>query len=144
MASTTIDIAAPPEAVWSVLGDADAYGEWVVGTRSIARADAEWPSVDSALEYELGFGPIRIGDRTVVVEADPPRLLVLRAEFSHFGAASIRLQLERHADGTRVVMDEEPVEGLVETVHSRITDAVLGRRNEAALERLKRIVEERG
>src|SRR5919202_5793034 len=80
MARTEIEVAAPPEAVWSVLADAGAYGEWVVGTKNVARADAEWPEPGSALEYELGIGPISVGDHTVVVEAEPPRRLILRAE----------------------------------------------------------------
>ncbi len=68
MARTSIESDAAPEAVWSVLADADAYGEWVVGTKSIARAAPRWPEPGTAVEYELGVGPIGVGDRTVVVE----------------------------------------------------------------------------
>jgi uncharacterized protein YndB with AHSA1/START domain len=143
MARTEIEVAAPPEAVWSVLADAGAYGEWVVGTKNVARADAEWPEPGSALEYELGIGPFGIGDRTVVVEADAPRRLVLRAELKRIGAAAIRLALEPLGGGTRVVMEEEPVEGVVDALNNRVADAALAQRNALALGRLKSLAESR-
>jgi uncharacterized protein YndB with AHSA1/START domain len=143
MARAEIEIAAPPEAVWDVLADAGAYGEWVVGTKNVARADAEWPQPGSALEYELGIGPFAIGDRTVVVEAEPSRRLVLRAELGRVGAASILLTLEPQGGGTRVVMEEEPVEGVVDAFNNRLADAALAQRNDLALGRLKSIAESR-
>lgn len=143
MARTTIEVDAAPDAVWRVLADASAYGDWVVGTKGISRADAAWPQPGSALEYELGVGPISVGDRTVVVEAEEPRLLLLRAELKRLGAATIRIELEPLAGRTRVVMDEEPVAGMLETVHTRVSDAALNTRNEIALNRLKRLAETR-
>lgn len=143
MAHVSIEVNAAREAVWSVLSDASLYGDWVVGTKNVARADAGWPQVGAALEYELGVGPIAIGDRTVVLESEPPRLLLLRAEFRRLGAAMIRLELEGDGAATRVLMDEGPVEGVVETLHTSLTDAVLKRRNRAALDRLKRLAEAR-
>jgi uncharacterized protein YndB with AHSA1/START domain len=143
VARTEIHIDATPEEVWSVLADAAAYGEWVVGTKNVSAADGEWPRTGSVLEYELGIGPVSVSDRTTVVEAEPPRKLVLRAELRRLGAAAIRLELDPVGDGTRVVMDEEPVEGVVDALHTRVTDAALRRRNDLALGRLKRLAEER-
>ena len=141
MAQTSIEIAAPPETVWEVLSDAHEYGDWVVGTKHVLHADGDWPQVGTHLEYELGVGPVTVGDRTVVLESEPPRLLVLRAELRRFGAALIRLALESVDGGTRVVMDEGPVEGVIDKVHNPLTDEALKRRNEAALGRLKRLAE---
>ena len=143
MAHASIDVDAPPEVVWRVLSDSTAYGEWVVGTKEVVRADDGWPEPGTHLEYALGIGPISIGDRTFVVEAEPPRLLVLRAEFRRLGAAMIRLELEPHGQATRVLMDEAPVEGVVETVHTSISDAALEQRNRVALGRLKALAEAR-
>jgi uncharacterized protein YndB with AHSA1/START domain len=143
MARASIEVAAPPDAVWDVLADPAAYGDWVVGTKHVVRADGEWPDVGSALEYELGVGPIGVGDRTVVVEVDPPRLLVLRAELRRLGAATIRIELERRDDSTRIVMEEAPVEGVLDAVHNPLTDEALARRNDAALDRLRALAEER-
>jgi carbon monoxide dehydrogenase subunit G len=139
MASTSIEVPAPPATVWNVLADPTTYGDWVVGTKSIGRTDPEWPAAGSVLEYEVGVGPISVGDRTVVVECDPLRLLLLRAEFSRLGAVMIRLRLEPYAAGTRVLMDEKPVEGIVDAVHNPLSDAVLKRRNDLALDRLKQL-----
>jgi carbon monoxide dehydrogenase subunit G len=50
MARTTIEVDAAPDAVWQVLADASAFGDWVVGTSGISRADATWPQPGSALE----------------------------------------------------------------------------------------------
>jgi uncharacterized protein YndB with AHSA1/START domain len=105
MARSEIDVAAPPEAVWAVPAEAGAYGEWVVGTQKVTRADAAWPEVGSALEYRLGLDPVSIGDRTTVVEAAPPRLLVLRAEARRLGAVTIRVELEPADGQTRVVLE---------------------------------------
>ena len=141
MSVTTIEIAASPEQVWAVLAHAESYGEWVVGTNETSRADESWPQPGSVLEYELGIGPLTVGDRTVVVQADPPRLLVLRAEMDRLGSVSIRLELEPVGAGTRLTIDEEPIEGIAETLHTRLSDALLAYRNEEALRRLKRLAE---
>jgi uncharacterized protein YndB with AHSA1/START domain len=142
MARAEIDVAAPPETVWAVLAEPGAYGEWVVGTK-VTRADASWPAVGSSLEFRVEVGPLGAGDRTRVVAAEPPRLLVLRAELKQFGAAGVRLELEPSAGGTHVVMEEDAVEGLVATLRTRVSDAVLKARADVALGRLKRLVEAR-
>jgi uncharacterized protein YndB with AHSA1/START domain len=143
VARTETFVAAPPQAVWDVLADPGAYGDWVVGTQHVASADASWPDPGSALEYRIGAGPISVGDHTTVVEADAPRHLLLRAQLKHLGAFTIRVELEARDGGTRVVMEEEPVEGVLETVHNPLSDAALAKRNDLALDRLRRLAEAR-
>jgi uncharacterized protein YndB with AHSA1/START domain len=141
MARNSIDVAAVPEAVWEVLADANTYGEWVVGTKNVADSDASWPEPGAELEYELGLGPLSVADHTVVVEADAPRTLVLRAEFRHVGAFVIRLELEPLGGGTRVTMDESPVEGMLGA--RRVAEMALQLRNDIALARLRALAEAR-
>jgi len=142
MARAEIDVAAPPETVWDVLADPGAYGDWVVGTK-VTRADANWPEVGSSLEFRVEIGPVGGGDRTHVVKAEPPRLLVLRAGLQQLGAAAIRLELVAAGGGTHVVMEEDAVEGLVASLRTRVSDAVLKQRGDVALGRLKRLAEAR-
>jgi len=58
-----------------------------------------------------------------------------------FGETAIELELEPEDTGTRLVMTEEPVEGLVEAAHGSVVDAALSARNEHTLERLRALVE---
>jgi uncharacterized protein YndB with AHSA1/START domain len=143
MARNSIDVAAVPETVWEVVADASAYGDWVVGTKNVEGVDAHWPEPGAELEYELGLGPLSVADRTVVVEVDAPRTLVLRAEFRQAGAVLIRLDLAPLGAGTPVTMDEQPVEGMLGATHTRVSDVVLGLRNDAALGRLRALAEAR-
>jgi uncharacterized protein YndB with AHSA1/START domain len=143
MARNSIDVAAVPEKVWEVLADAGAYDEWVVGTKNIAGFDENWPEPGAELEYELGLGPLNVADRTIVLESDPPRTLVLRAEFRHLGAFMIRLELEALGAGTRVTMEESPAEGVLDATHTRVSDAALTFRNDVALDRLRALAEAR-
>lgn len=143
MARSEIVVAAPPEAVWAVLADPGAYGEWVVGPRQVTLADAGWPEVGSTLEYEVGIDPVSVRDTTRVVEAEPPRLLVLLAQARQLGAMTIRVELEPSGDGTHVVLDEQPTEGLLDTLHNPLSDAALKARNDLALGRLRRLAEDR-
>lgn len=141
MAQNSIDVAAVPETVWEVLADANAYAEWVVGTKNVAGFDEDWPEPGAELEYELGLGPLSVADHTVVVEADAPRTLVLRAEFRHVGSVLIHLELEPVGSGTRITMEEAPVDGMLGA--ARVADAALQLRNDVALARLRALAEAR-
>ena len=136
-----ISIEAPPEDVFAVLADPERYVEWVVGTTDTDGVDAEWPAPGARLRYRVGLGPVAFSDVTEVVEVHVPRRLVLRARMQPFGTTAIELALTPEEGGTTLVLREEPASGLVRATHTRLTDAVLGRRNEAALARLRRLVE---
>jgi uncharacterized protein YndB with AHSA1/START domain len=141
MTVNAISIEAPPEDVFAVLADPERYVQWVVGTTDTGALDAEWPAPGSRLRYRIGVGPVAYSDVTEVVEVHPPSRVVLRARMRPFGTTAIELALTPAEGGTRVVMREEPASGLVRATHTRLTDLVLGRRNEAALDRLRRLVE---
>lgn len=136
-----IVIEASPEEVFAVLADAERYVDWVVGTADTTSADGTWPSPGSRLRYRIGVGPLGFSDVTEVLEAQPPSRILLRARMRPFGSTEIELALTPEPRGTNLEMREEPASGLVRATHTRLTDAVLGRRNEAALDRLRRLVE---
>ena len=143
MAVNEIEVAAAPEAVFAVLADPERYADWVVGAAETDELDPSWPAEGATLRYEAGAGPLTVAGVTEVVESEPPRRLVLRALVPSLGEVAIELELEASAAGTRVVMREEPVEGVLEAAHTKLSDAALSRRNEVALDRLRRLVEER-
>ena len=141
MAVNEIDVAASPDEVFAVLADPERYADWVVGAAETEEEGGDWPLEGATLRYEAGAGPLVVTDLTEVVHSDPPRRLVLRAKLRPAGELRIELVLEASVRGTRLTMTEEPVEGLLATTHTRVTDAVLEQRNEAALDRLRQLVE---
>jgi uncharacterized protein YndB with AHSA1/START domain len=140
---TSLFLDVPPERVWAVLADAPAYGEWVVGSKEIRRWDPEFPAVGSAFHHTFLIGPVPVKDSTSVLEADPPRRLVLRARARPTGVAHIALDLVPERGGTRVDMAEWPVEGPPARLHNPVQDWLIDRRNDKALRRLKRLAEAR-
>jgi uncharacterized protein YndB with AHSA1/START domain len=136
-----ISIAAPPEDVFAVLADPERYVEWVVGTTDTNTIDEAWPAPGSRLGYRVGIGPLAFTDVTEVVEVRPPSRMVLRAQIRPLGTATIELDLSADGNGTRLVMREEPASGFVRATHTRLTDVILRRRNDAALARLRRLAE---
>ena len=93
----------------------------------------------------MGLSPFTLNDHTEVLEAEPPRRLVLRAKARPLGTARIELELNDGsgaAGGTEVFMDERPADRLTALVgKNRIADSILRVRNAEALSRLKRVTE---
>jgi NAD(P)-dependent dehydrogenase (short-subunit alcohol dehydrogenase family)/uncharacterized protein YndB with AHSA1/START domain len=142
MACNRVHIHAAPEDVFAVLADPERYPEWVVGAAGIRDYDEEFPQVGSRFHHKVGPGPINIRDYSEVVEADPPRRLVLKAKARPLGTATIELDLRESADGTEVRMQETPGDRLTSLfVANPVADTALRVRNAEALARLKRLVE---
>ena len=108
MASNTRFMLVPPAAVWDVLADAGNYGYWVVGSKVIRDADPDWPAPGSKFHHTIGFGPFRLSDHTVALEAQRPRRFRLRAKGRPVGTATVTLDLARQNGGTLVTMTETP------------------------------------
>ena len=154
MAENEIHLEAPPEAVFAVLRDPCRYPDWVVGAKRIRGFDPEWPEPGTEFHHAVGAGPVELKDKTSVVAADEPVVepgtpgdgkLVLRARAMPMGVAVVRITVcedERpgHA-GSRVVMHEQPTEGLGARIHNPVLDAAVHVRNAVSLWRLRRLVE---
>ena len=98
----------PPVAVWEVLADPGEYGYWVVGSKVIRDADAAWPAPGSRFHHTIGFGPFKLTDHTVALDAQPPQRLKLRAKGRPVGTASVTLTMTPEDGGTVVEMTETP------------------------------------
>ena len=108
MATNERYMAVPPQAVWDVLADPAGYGYWVVGSKVIRDAEPGWPAPGSKFHHTIGVGPLTVSDHTVALEADPPRLLRLRAKGRPAGTATVTLELQPRDGGTLVRMTENP------------------------------------
>ncbi|GAA3367720.1 SRPBCC family protein [Streptomyces sannanensis] len=133
----------PPQAVWAVLADPDAYGEWVVGPSESTPLDGAWPGVGSRLRYTVRLGPWSLDGVTTVRHTEPGRELELEASFKSLGTARIFLQLRPWGGETLVVCDEHPLRGIGGTLHNPATEALLQLRHRGMLARLAKVVERR-
>jgi uncharacterized protein YndB with AHSA1/START domain len=100
MSTTQAQFSVPPERVFTVLSDPEAYADWVVGAHSIRGADPTWPAVGSRFHHRVGIPPLTVADHTEVLEVDPSRRLVLRARARPIGTAIVALQLAPAKGGT--------------------------------------------
>lgn len=143
MAENTTNIDATPDQVFDVLLDAWSYRDWVVGCDNIRDVDAEWPAPGSRFHHTVGAGPAKTDDTTKVIELDAPRRLVLEARAMPAGVAKVEFIVEPDGDGSRLTIDEHPIDGPAEKLPDALTDVGLKLRNTETLRRLRNVVEER-
>lgn len=144
MARSTITVNAPPSTVFGVLSDPPDYSLWVVGSKAIRRYDEAWPAPGSEFHHTVGVGFLVSKDKTVVLETDPGRRLVLRVRALPFMRATVTFTLEAEGFGTRVTMEEHPNGAPWERLWNPVLDTLTVLRNAATLRRLKRLTEVRG
>lgn len=143
MARSELTIAAPPAMVWEVLSEPQHYAYWVVGSSEIRGWDDHWPKPGSRFYHRVGLGPLTIADHTEVLEADPPRRLVLRTKARPLGVARVELGVEAHPAGSLVTMVEDldvPLGGILTPPH---VHALVRLRNGESLRRLRNLAERR-
>jgi len=98
----------PPSAVWDTLADPGSYGFWVVGSKAIRDADPEWPARGARFHHTVGVGPFTVKDHTESLDAQPPRLLTMRAKARPLGTARVTMEMTPKDGGTLVRMIETP------------------------------------
>jgi uncharacterized protein YndB with AHSA1/START domain len=143
MATVSRVIDAPPSAVYAVLSDGWAYGQWVVGTSHVRAVDPQWPAKGSRLHHAVGAWPLVVRDHTEVRENVPGQRLLLTARGWPFGEAEVDITLEADGAVTRVQISEEPAGGPGRLLRNPIGDALIKRRNVECLARLAALVERR-
>jgi hypothetical protein len=133
---------APPDEVWAVLSDGDAYGDWVVGAKPVRAVDADWPDVGATLQYTVGIGPLELRDRTAIRGSEPEHLLDLDVTVPG-GSVRVLIRLQAQGGGaTLVELDEHPSAGLVRYLHTPLGSAAFAARCALMLRRLRDLVEQ--
>ena len=141
MAVDEIHVSTPPERVFAVLSDRTQYQNWVVGTENTTQAEGDWPQPGSTLRYTVA-GPLKLSNVTVVKAVDEPHRLELRAKAGAMPDVDITIDLIPEDGGTRVRMHERPANGLVNVLTGPLGHFALSRRNQEALDRLRRLAED--
>jgi hypothetical protein len=132
-----------PAAVFAVLGDGWLFPGWVVGASRMRTVDENWPEADSSLHHSFGVWPLLINDETKVEEVSEPTHLVMRPKGWPIGEARVRIDIEPHARGCKVRIDENAVSGPGALVPDAIMNVLLHLRNIETLKRLAYIAEGR-
>lgn len=143
MSCTERTFDATPEQIWAVLADPNCYDRWVVGAKDIRTADGSWPEPGSALHHTSGVGPLEVKDNTKVLEAEPPRRLVLEARGRPLGRARIEITLQAKGSATLVTMVEDVIGSTTTDVVNGALSPVLHSRNVETLRRLEDLTRER-
>ncbi len=144
MAVNTLRIPRPPAVVFGVLSDPGSYERWVVGAADIRDATPGWPAPGSSFHHTQGISFVGLKDSTTVLEADPPRLLVLEVRARPVVIANVKLELAEDDGGTQVTMTEWPTGGWLAQIYRPRLDTLIRARNDISLRRLGEMAEERG
>lgn len=138
---TSTHTSATPERVFDVLDDAWTYEFWVVGCKDIRDVDPAWPTPGAAFQHSVGIGPLTVDDSTSLVSRDRPHSLELRARARPAGIARVRFDLAPQGSGTKITIEEAPIEGLPAKLHNPLQDHLIHQRNQETLRRLKWLAE---
>lgn len=137
-------MAAEPSDVFAELSDGWGYVGWVVGATHIRDVDERWPSPGAAIHHQVGAWPLRLSDRTIALECEPDRRLVLKARAWPMGEARVELLLVHETPTTtRVYLREGPSDGPARALDNKAMRWMLRHRNIESLRRLRDRVEHR-
>ena len=101
--TTTID--APPDVVWAQISDIGSHVRWMEDAVAIRFTTPGHAGVGAAFDCDTQLGPLRLTDRMVVTEWDPPNVLGIR----HTGVVTGtgRFVLVTVASGTSFAWEED-------------------------------------
>lgn len=135
-AETQITIAAPPDQVFGVVSDPTTYPDWLAGAQRIRHVDADFPRPGAKFAHEVGPAEdATVADDSKSLVVDPPHRLQLEV---HVGPLTglVDFRLEPTSQGTEVTFRESTVGRLGFAMP--VLRPVIGMRNKASLERLRR------
>lgn len=135
MAKNCVRTELSPHEVFEHLLDPWHYPDWLLGASTMRDVDDDWPQVGSAFHHRVGFGPIKVNDRSRVVEIDPPKRLVLHVRATLALQAIVTFTVEPTAEGSVLWLEEVPTMKLGQLLRP-VLDPPTHIRNKASLEKL--------
>ncbi len=102
----SVEVPAPPEAVWDDLADIGSHAEWMADAESITFTSDTRNGIGTAFDCVTRVGPIRLTDQMEITEWQPAQVMGVR----HVGlvTGTGRFVLRPAADGnaTEITWDE--------------------------------------
>lgn len=103
---TTIETPCSPEDAFAYMADVRNFAAWDPGVRRVALVPGEGPGPGTAYDLDVRAGSATMTLRYEVVEWDPPRRLVLRAETGTLRSVD-EIRVEPSETGATVTYDAE-------------------------------------
>jgi uncharacterized protein YndB with AHSA1/START domain len=145
--TTTIEIAAPPQAVWDVVMDPSRLDDWVTIHRKLLKAPPSPPRVGAEMEQTLCLRGVNFRVRWELTDCDAPRRAVWQGRGPARSHAHTEYVLTEQDGGTRFDYRNEfrpPLGPLGAAASRALVGGVPAREAERSLERLKALVEGSG
>ncbi len=139
-----IEIAAPPQDVWTVLLDPDRLGDWVTIHQGLGRVSDRPLRQGSILEQKLCLRRVNFKVKWRVVELDDRRLARWEGRGPARSSAFTAYHLEPSDGGTRFDYENEfraPLGPLGAAASRALTGGLPQREANASLDRLKALLE---
>jgi hypothetical protein len=133
-------VGAGADTVFACLSDPTTYPRWLTGTRRILAVDEDFPAPEASFRHEVGFGLLRLRDRTTSTSLDPHgRHLVLRVRARPLlGAATASFTVAAFGPHDAwVTIEEEALAIPARRVVGPFVDLVIQLRNDRSLRRLR-------
>jgi uncharacterized protein YndB with AHSA1/START domain len=143
--TASVDIDAPPEAVWDVLLDPDRLGDWVTIHRRLGAVSDRPLEEGSTLEQTLCLRHVDFHVRWKIAELEPRRLVRWDGRGPARSEARIAYALhDMNGGGTRFEYENEfkpPLGGLGAAASRVVMGGLPQREADQSLRRLKELVE---
>lgn len=104
--TTSVNTPFKPEAAFDYLADVRHFAEWDPGVRRVDAPPGQIPALRATYDIEVKTGPTSMTLRYEVVEFEPPRRLVLRAQTRTLLSLD-EIRVEPHGAGARVTYEAE-------------------------------------
>lgn len=140
MAKNCVNTTLKPQDVFDHLLDPWRYPEWLLGASTMRAVDDDWPEVGSSFHHRVGFGPVKVNDRSKIIEIDPPRRLVLHVKATPAVQGVVTFTVEPTAEGSVLWLEEGPALRIGQLLRP-VLDPATHVRNKASLRNLADLME---
>lgn len=136
MAINRVRSSLPPEQVFEHVTNPWEYPKWLLGASTMRDVDDDWPTVGSNFHHRVGFGPVKVNDRSQVLEIDPPRRLVLLVKATPLIQGKVTFSVEPDGTGGTLLTLEEGPALAAANVLRPVLDPATHARNKKSLQQL--------
>jgi len=84
------------------------YPRWLLGASTMRDVDDAFPAVGSNFHHRVGVGPLKINDRSQVLEVEQDRKLVLLVKARPLFQGKVTFTIEPDGDGSVLTLEEVP------------------------------------